>query len=135
MSCSGCGFENPEGMKFCGQCAEPLRASSVCSACSFENPPGFKFCGQCAAPLGPDSKVEGDAPARDPRAYTPKHLAERILKSRSALEGERKHVTVLFADVKGSVGLSEALDPEELHGIMDRFVRTSPRAFIALKEP
>ena len=60
-------------------------------------------------------------PARDPRAYTPKHLAEKILTSRSALEGERKQVTVLFADVKGSMDLAEQVDPEEWHKIMDRF--------------
>ena len=60
-------------------------------------------------------------PARDPRSYTPKHLAEKILTSRSALEGERKQVTVLFADVKGSTELASELDPEEWHGIMDRF--------------
>ena len=59
--------------------------------------------------------------ARDPRAYTPKHLAEKILTSRSALEGERKQVTVLFADVKGSMELAEQIDPEEWHRIMDRF--------------
>src|SRR2546422_3585894 len=61
------------------------------------------------------------SPERDPRAYTPKHLAEKILTSRSALEGERKQVTVLFADVKGSMELAERLDPEEWHGILDRF--------------
>jgi class 3 adenylate cyclase/tetratricopeptide (TPR) repeat protein len=58
---------------------------------------------------------------RDPRAYTPKHLAEKILTSRSALEGERKQVTILFADVKGSTELASGLDPEAWHGIMDRF--------------
>src|SRR5262249_28935771 len=60
-------------------------------------------------------------PARDPRSYTPKHLAEKILTSRSALEGERKQVTVLFADVKGSMGLTEQLDPEEWHKVLDGF--------------
>jgi class 3 adenylate cyclase len=60
-------------------------------------------------------------PEREPRAYTPKHLAEKILTSRSALEGERKQVTVLFTDVKGSMDLAEQLDPEEWHKIMDRF--------------
>ena len=60
-------------------------------------------------------------PARDPRSYTPKHLAEKILTSRSAIEGERKQVTVLFADVKGSMELSESIDPEDWHRIMDRF--------------
>jgi class 3 adenylate cyclase len=57
----------------------------------------------------------------EPRSYTPKHLAEKILTSRSALEGERKHVTVLFADVKGSLELAEQLDPEEWHAILDKF--------------
>jgi class 3 adenylate cyclase/tetratricopeptide (TPR) repeat protein len=61
------------------------------------------------------------SPERDPRAYTPKHLADKILHSKSALEGERKQVTVLFADVKGSMELAEQLDPEEWHRIMDRF--------------
>ena len=60
------------------------------------------------------------AGARDPRSYTPKHLAERILQSRSALEGERKQVTVLFADVKGSMDLAAQLDPEECHRILER---------------
>ncbi len=62
-------------------------------------------------------------PARDPRAYTPKHLADKILQSKSTLEGERKQVTVLFADVKGSMDLAEQIDPEEWHKIMDRFFR------------
>jgi class 3 adenylate cyclase/tetratricopeptide (TPR) repeat protein len=61
------------------------------------------------------------ARAREPRAYTPKHLAEKILQSKAALEGERKHVTVLFADVKGSMELAEQLDAEEWHAILDRF--------------
>jgi len=60
-------------------------------------------------------------PERDPRAYTPKHLADKILTSRAVLEGERKQVTVLFADVKGSMELAEQLDPEEWSQIMSRF--------------
>ena len=60
-------------------------------------------------------------PERDPRSYTPKHLADKILQSKSALEGERKQVTVLFADVKGSMDLAEQVDPEAWHAIMDRF--------------
>jgi class 3 adenylate cyclase len=89
-----------------------------CPRCGFENPPGFKFCGECAVPLAPP---ESAAPVPDPRSYTPKHLADRILSTRSALEGERKQVTVLFADVSGSVALQEGIDPEEWHGVMDRF--------------
>jgi class 3 adenylate cyclase len=72
---------------------------------------------------GPGLRVQG-APTRipnpEPSSYTPKHLAEKILQSRSALEGERKQVTVLFADVKGSMELAEQLDPEEWHAILDR---------------
>ncbi len=85
----------------------------------------MKFCGECGAALGDaprrsDSVAPGAA-ERDPRAYTPKHLADKILASKSALEGERKQVTVLFADVKSSMELAEAVDPEEWHRILDRF--------------
>jgi class 3 adenylate cyclase len=65
-------------------------------------------------------------PPRDPRSYTPKHLAEKILTSRSSLEGERKQVTVLFADVKGPMDLAEQVDPEESHQIMDAFPSQAP---------
>jgi class 3 adenylate cyclase len=74
-----------------------------------------KFCDRCGATLATT------VPERDPRAYTPKHLADKILQSRSALEGERKQVTVLFADVKSSMELAESIDPEEWHRILDGF--------------
>src|SRR5439155_17928973 len=82
-----------------------------------EPPPTAKFCPECAAPLA--AKPQAAAP--DPRTYTPQHLAEKILTSRAALEGERKQVTVLFADVKGSMDLAEQVDPEAWHRILDRF--------------
>ena len=91
MNCPRCHHENPPGMRFCGQCAAPL--ASVCAACGSANPPGNRFCGQCAAPLGPAASTPKFAA---PETYTPRHLAEKILTSRSALEGERKQVTVLF---------------------------------------
>jgi class 3 adenylate cyclase/tetratricopeptide (TPR) repeat protein len=69
----------------------------------------------------PPASTETSEPDRDPRSYTPKHLADKILQSKSALEGERKQVTVFFADVKGSMDLSERIDPEEWHRVMDRF--------------
>ncbi len=72
----------------------------------------------CGAPL-----ARPTAPAPDPRDYTPRHLVDKILRSRSALEGERKQVTVLFADVAGSVELSARLDPEEWRRVLDRFFR------------
>jgi class 3 adenylate cyclase len=116
MRCPACGFENASGMKFCGACGSSLKVK--CSSCGFENPPSMKFCGECGNPLAAASK-ESKQP--DPRSYTPKHLAEKILRSRSALEGERKQVTILFADVRGSTELASELDPEAWHGIMDRF--------------
>src|SRR5437867_13082285 len=112
-----CGHLNPPGAKFCTECAAPL--ARRCAACGAETPPTAKFCPECAAPLA--AKPQAAAP--DPRAYTPKHLADKILASKSALEGERKQVTVLFADVKGSMELAEHLDAEEWSQIMQRFVR------------
>ncbi len=123
MNCPNCGQENRETARFCGECAAPLGGETPCPQCGTANPAGQKFCDNCASPLavkaGPTHPNE-PAP-RDPRAYTPKHLADKILQSKSALEGERKQVTVLFADVKGSMELAEQVDPEEWHAILDRF--------------
>jgi class 3 adenylate cyclase/tetratricopeptide (TPR) repeat protein len=118
VNCPACDFENPSAMKFCGQCGAALAGG--CPSCGFRNPPGFRFCGECGATLRQTSPAE-PPPERDLRAYTPKHLAERILSSKSAMEGEHKQVTVLFADVKGSLELSEHVNMEEWHRIMDRF--------------
>jgi class 3 adenylate cyclase len=101
-------------MKFCGQCASPL--GRRCPQCGFDNPPGFAFCGQCATSL------TGQPPAPQPQAllgYTPSHLAEKILTSKTALEGERKQVTVLFADLKGSMEFLADRDPEDARAILD----------------
>jgi class 3 adenylate cyclase/tetratricopeptide (TPR) repeat protein len=106
-------------MRFCGQCGTPLAA--VCSQCGAEVPPGFRFCGHCGAGVTPSAAPAAPAPARTAGAasYTPKHLADKILRSRSAVEGERRQVTVLFADVAGFTTLAEKLDPEEVHRIID----------------
>jgi class 3 adenylate cyclase len=121
MRCPSCAVENPEGMKFCGRCG--IKLSPHCPQCGFENPAGFAFCGQCGTPLIGQPLASGPpsvAPRpHTPQAYTPKHLAEKILTSRAALEGERKQVTVLFADVAGFTTLAERLDPEVVHVIMD----------------
>ncbi len=112
MRCPACGFENPSGIRFCGSCAAALVPAVTCPSCGRANPASFRFCGECGGTLG----------SQTPRAsYTPKHLADKILTSRSALEGERKQVTVLFADVKSSMDIAGSLDPEELHRILDRF--------------
>jgi len=116
MQCSKCQFENPEGMKFCGKCGTKLE--SICPQCKSSNPSEFNFCGKC----GDDLREPQDAPAMDysePHTYTPKHLADKILTTRSSIEGERKLVTVLFADVANFTSISEKLDPEEVHRLMD----------------
>jgi ribosomal protein L40E len=116
MICPGCGHDNPTTAKFCGECG--ARLASRCGACGSTNPPGQKFCGECGQPLTPGAPVPG-SPFGSPETYTPKHLADRILTSKAALEGERKHVTVLFADVKGSMELLADRDPEEARKIID----------------
>ena len=113
MKCSRCQHDNPAGTRFCGQCAASL--AFLCAACGAVNPADNKFCGQCAAPLGPATAPRFPAP----EAYTPKHLAEKILTSKAALEGERKQVTVLFADLKGSMELLADRDPEEARKLLD----------------
>src|SRR5438874_3860291 len=117
MECPRCHAANADGARFCGECGASLTRDATCSGCGHLNPPGQKFCNGCGQPLG----ASAPAATRDPSAYTPKHLAEKILTSRAALEGERKQVTVLFADVKGSMELAEQVDPEAWHRIMDRF--------------
>jgi class 3 adenylate cyclase len=116
MMCPRCHAENREGRRFCAKCAAPL--ATACPSCGFSNEPGEDFCGGCAAPL-----VVASRPAEvrfaSPQSYTPKHLAERILTSKVALEGERKQVTVLFADLKGSMELLADRDPEEARKLLD----------------
>src|SRR5256886_9138772 len=90
-----------------------------CPSCGHANRAAAKFCEECGKRL--PSAAASAEPPRAPRDHTPRHLAEKILGSRAALEGERKQVTVLFADVKGSMDLAEQLDPEEWHRILDRF--------------
>jgi len=131
--CPACGHENRETARFCGACAAPLVPEVTCHGCGAPNPSAQKFCDACGASLGgrasrraAGGEQDGSAgaspsQARAPRSYTPKHLADKILQSKSALEGERKQVTVLFADVKGSMELAEQVDPEEWHEILDRF--------------
>ena len=88
-----------------------------CQSCGHENPAGARFCNNCGAPLAAPTIT------REPRSYTPRHLVEKILASRSALRGERKLVTVLFADVVRSMELAERVDPEEWHRLLDRLFR------------
>ena len=99
-----------------------------CPRCQHENPIGQKFCGECGTSL---TGTEPDRKFASPETYTPKHLAEKILTSRSALEGERKQVTVLFADLKGSMELLADRDPEEagelLNPVLERMMEAVHR--------
>ena len=134
MQCPQCRHSNPPGTKFCGECGTQLQ--SLCPACQTANPPTNKFCSECGqrlaggAPPPTPETLPGPAPAAtsvattgrfaSPEAYTPRHLAEKILTSKAAIEGERKIVTVMFSDVSGFTAISEKLDPEDVHAIMDR---------------
>src|SRR5215218_7409311 len=116
MQCPQCQHENPTGQKFCGECGARLEAR--CSTCGTVNSLGQKFCGECGERLAGTAAAALPRPTA-PDAYTPQHLAERIISSRGALEGERKQVTVLFADLKGSMELLADRDPEEARRILD----------------
>src|SRR3989475_3553876 len=116
MECPACRHENPAQAKFCLECGARLVVS--CSNCGTELPSSAEFCLECGARVTP-SGAATVSPSASPEAYTPSHLAERILTARSALEGERKQVTVLFADLKGSMELLADRDPEEARKILD----------------
>jgi len=110
VRCSKCGTENPDRAKFCVECASPF--ARRCSSCKAENPPTAKFCLECAKPL----ESAGGKSRRVPNAGSPIPINTGTADS---LEGERKTVTMLFADIKGSMDLIEDLDPEEAWVIVD----------------
>src|SRR5262245_26440199 len=113
MKCPRCQAENKADARFCEDCGARLQAA--CPSCGTPLTPGKKFCWSCGAALTTDPGSR----FASPESYTPKHLAEKILTSKSALEGERKQVTVLFADVKGSMELLADRDPEEARKLLD----------------
>ena len=115
MRCPRCQHENPTASNFCLGCG--ARFSISCSSCDNQLPAGSRFCNKCGTPVGLESTSQSRFSSFE--SYTPKHLAERILTSKSALEGERKQVTVLFADLKGSMELLADRDPEEARKILD----------------
>ena len=117
MGCPSCGAENPFGARFCNSCGAPQTA--VCPDCGNGNPPASRFCNACGSSLGATSSPAHDETAPPPQAYTPRHLAEKILAGRDALTGERKQVTVLFADIVGSTELIRDRDPEEAQRLLD----------------
>jgi class 3 adenylate cyclase/predicted ATPase len=125
MRCASCGFENPEGLRFCGKCGTIL--SPLCPQCGFDNPLGFAFCGQCGTPLSAQ-------PARKRKPKPAQQTAKRDKRSRAkpqfpkaprppSPEAERRQLTVLFCDLVGSTALSAQLDPEELREVERAYQR------------
>jgi class 3 adenylate cyclase/tetratricopeptide (TPR) repeat protein len=125
MRCTRCQAESPAHNRFCEHCGAPLEAP--CPQCGEVVRPGVKFCGMCGQRLiefwamspSPAMPISTTGSQNGPVTYTPTHLAEKILQSRTALEGERKQITVLFADVKGSLELLADRDPEEARALLD----------------
>jgi class 3 adenylate cyclase/tetratricopeptide (TPR) repeat protein len=125
MRCGSCDRDNRMGARFCAGCGAELPAG--CKQCGAGLPAEAAFCDACGSPVQaaepstPAASPTEESRERTPSSYTPRHLADRILTNRSALEGERKHVSVLFADVAGFTAMSESRDPEQVHALMDRF--------------
>src|SRR5262249_27052944 len=122
MRCANCHHDNPDDFRFCMRCGTKLEL--FCPACGASLPPESLFCGKCGVRLLSDTTTASlvsvpTAHQRPPAAYTPPHLREKILTSRSALEGERKQVTILFADLKGSMELLADRDPEDARRLLD----------------
>src|SRR5499427_2382707 len=114
MRCPACGQENEINAKFCEQCGSPL--ACVCPHCGSSASSTARFCPQCGRPLTP---ATGESRFVSPKNYTPLHLAKKILTAKAALEGERKQVTVLFADIKGSMEIFADRDPEAAQKLFD----------------
>ena len=117
MKCPRCEHDNRPEAKFCEQCAAPFERG--CPNCGSFVSPGAKFCSQCAHPVGLDEEHRAINRFLSPDNYTPKHLAVRIMTSKRELEGERKQVTVLFADIVGSLRIIADRDPEEAQKLLD----------------
>ena len=114
MLCGECQQESPAGAKFCGECG--ARLAPACPGCGTAHHSGQGFCWACGTRL---PALMSPTTAGTPASHMPRHLAERILTSKAALEGERKQVTVLFADLKGSTELLADRDPEEARKLLD----------------
>src|SRR5215470_15769234 len=114
MACPRCQQENPSEAHFCMRCG--ARLTLTCAKCNTALPTGAAFCFACGHPA---AAVPAEQRFAAPDAYTPRHLAEKILTSKAALEGERKQVTVLFADLKSSMELLADRDPEEARQLLD----------------
>jgi hypothetical protein len=120
MKCPRCQQEIPSAADFCPECGAKLAV--VCGGCGTTNAPTHKFCKECGQGLAVGTGITQVAsPIPSPASYTPRHLAERILTTRAALEGEHKQVTVLFCDLVNSTGLAERIGAEAMHGLLNQF--------------
>ncbi len=125
MKCANCGFENPDGMNFCGECGTKLVAK--CSKCGFENPPDHKFCGECGTKFTStnatetvEEKTQASIEKTDESGPGKITSAESPTINRKTAKGERKYVTVMFSDLSGYTAMSEKLDPEEVQDVMNK---------------
>jgi class 3 adenylate cyclase/tetratricopeptide (TPR) repeat protein len=116
MQCLACAHDNPERALACSHCGAAL--TLACPACGQPNAADHRFCGHCGAPLGASAPAGADPVAG---RYTPAHLADKVLVSRSAVEGERKQVTVLFCDITGSTELTRRIGADAMHELLNRF--------------
>ena len=120
MQCPQCGHENATESRFCEACAAPL--ARVCAHCGSPASATAKFCAQCGHAL----TTAGNGRYSSPRNYTPQHLIDKILTTKAALEGERKQVTILFADIKGSLEMIAGRDVEDaqklLHAVVELMI-------------
>ena len=120
MQCPQCGHENATESRFCEACAAPL--VRVCAHCGSPASATAKFCAQCGHAL----TTAGNGRYSSPRNYTPQHLIDKILTTKAALEGERKQVTILFADIKGSLEMIAGRDVEDaqklLHAVVELMI-------------
>jgi hypothetical protein len=123
MECPKCQFENPAGANYCVECGGKLEI--ICPDCGSGNALSYKFCNKC----GHDLRKPIEAPPKDLsfdeklikiQRYLPKGLTEKILSQKDRIEGERKQVTVMFADMEGFTLLTERLGPEEAYTVMDQ---------------
>ena len=135
MQCPQCRSEPPSDADFYPECGAKL--GIICSQCSTENARNHKFCKKSGQTLTQAvvAELSSSPSEHTPESYTPKHLAEKILTSKSSLEGERKQVTVLFADLKGSMELLADRDPEESRTLLNAVVERMMERSIGMREP